>query len=44
MSNRMLAACPSSPNCASTQAQDKDLGIGLFSLYEVGTDNRGKLV
>ena len=22
MSNRMLAACPSSPNCVSTQAQD----------------------
>ena len=44
MSNRILAACPSCHNCASTQAQDKSLGIGLLSLYEVGTDNRGKLV
>ena len=29
---RILAACPSSPNCVSTQAQGKGLGIGLLSL------------
>ena len=44
MSNRMLAACPSSPNRVSTEAQNRDLDIGLLSLYEVGTDNRRKLV
>jgi|CXWL01.1.fsa_nt_gi uncharacterized protein (DUF1499 family) len=44
MSARILAACPSSPTCASTQAQDTDLGLGLLTLYEVDTDNRRKLV
>ena len=40
----MLSAGPSNLNGVFTQTQDTDLGLGFLSLYEVGTDNRRKLV